>query len=148
MDPRRTGGPRAAPGQTAVVKTIKNSEWTQFLERFWDCQPAARGRSPRHQDRLVVAAADDGGGASGGPRFNSFATSTSLLPARARKMRCYGSATQYTVGVVFGLPTDFASAGEEDRAVEETETWAWHAGYAAKVSRFSVNEREMFGVIQ
>ena len=50
-------------------------------------------------------------------------------------MRCYGSVTQYTVGLVFGLPPrpmDDDQEKEEDRVVKETETWAWPAGYAAK----------------
>jgi len=115
--------------QTAVVKTIKNTEWTQFLERFWNCQAATRGRSPRHQDAMMTDKEDPY------TQFNSFVTSTSLLPDSGRKMRCFGSTTQYTVGVVFGLPTNWKSSAEEDRVVEETETWAWPAGYAAKVGK-------------
>lgn len=51
-------------------------------------------------------------------------------------MRCYGSVTQYPVGVVFGLPH---TTKDEDRMVQETETWAWPAGYAAK-TEFNMNE--------
>ena len=51
-------------------------------------------------------------------------------------MRCYGSVTQYPVGVVFGLPN---TTNDEDRMVQETETWAWPAGYAAK-TEFNMNE--------
>ena len=107
--------------QTGVVKTIKNSEWPVFLQRFLRCQTKVRGRSQMHQDKQV------------GNGFNSFVTSTSLLPSNGQKMRCFGSTTQYTTGVIFPLPTGFASSKEEDEEVERTETWAWPAGYAAKV---------------
>lgn len=116
--------------QTAVVKTIKNTEWKQFLERFETTKTNAQGRSVHHRD---VKTPDS--------HFNSFVTSTSLLPANAKKMRCYGSTSQYTVGVVFALPDTFASAEEEDKIAFETETWAWPAGYAAKVRAMEQSNR-------
>ena len=104
--------------QTAVVKTIKNCEWATFLQRFLHSESNVRGRSPQHQDQMHGI-------------FNSFVTSTSLLPSNGLKMRCYGSTIQYTTGVVFALPTQLDN--DEDKEVERTETWAWPAGYAAKV---------------
>lgn len=115
--------------QQAVVKTIKNSEWPGLLQRFLHCQPRQRGRDEQHQDRM-------GEGSS----FNSFVTSTSLLPPNGLKMRCYGSNTQYTTGIVFALPTNFSSQQQEAEEVEQTETWAWPAGYAAK-TEFNVDGR-------
>lgn len=112
--------------QTAVVKTIKNSEWSIFLQRFTRSegrQPGA-SRNVHHQDRL-----DDASG------LNSFVTSTSILPPNGCKMRCYGSTSQYTTGVVFALPT-FENNMIEDSEVKRTDTWAWPAGYAAKVRTY------------
>ena len=39
-------------------------------------------------------------------KWNSFVTSTSLLPPFGQKMRAYGSSHQYTVGFLFQLPTE------------------------------------------
>lgn len=109
--------------QKACVKTIKNSEWPSFLKRFL-------APKPQHVFRHAPSQHDDIGPRSGFP-FNSFVTSTSLLPEGGKKMRCYGSNHAYTVGVVFALP-DMDEAFEEE-AQNETETWSWPAGYAAKV---------------
>lgn len=110
--------------QRAAVKTIKNSEWAAFLKRFLRPDTTVRGRSPQNRDRP-------------GPHFNSFVTSTSLLPQSGKRMRCYGSTTQYTTGLVFGMP-HHDNADREDEIAEETDTWSWHAGYAAK-TEFNVN---------
>jgi hypothetical protein len=111
--------------QTAVVKTIKNTEWPMFLQRFIRSEGRQTGtsRNVLHRDHL-----DDVSG------FNSFVTSTSILPPSGRKMRCYGSTNQYTTGVVFALPT-FENNMMEDSEVKRTDTWAWPAGYAAKVRK-------------
>ena len=113
--------------QKCVVKTIKNSEWPTFLKRFQTPKQQfgvqQKNAPTQHND---IAPSD-----STSP-FNSFVTSTSLLPAAGRKMRCYGSNTAYNVGVVFALPT-FESELEEEQAQKDTQTWSWPAGYAAKV---------------
>jgi hypothetical protein len=100
--------------QMAVVKTIKNSEWSTFLRKF------------------VVE--------------RSFRTSTSLLPPSGQKMRCFGSTKEYTVGVVFALPTVgdseeavYATLEEEQDEINRTQTWCWPSGYAAK-TEFNVDK--------
>jgi hypothetical protein len=104
--------------QRAVVKTLKNSDWTAFLHRFhYSHEPHYRG--PHCHDD--IAAHDD-------YHFNSFVTSTTLLPEFGKKMRCYGSLNEYSTGVVFALPSD----SSEDDTVARTQTWAWPSGYSAK----------------
>ena len=71
--------------------------------------------------------------------FNSFVTSTTLLPENGLKMRCYGSTKEYTTGVVFALPTCYEGE-KEDIAVSQTNTWAWPSGYAAK-TEFNIDSR-------
>lgn len=105
--------------QRACVKTIKNTDWTAFLQRFIYSQ-LSHPRSIHHDIAPL-----------GDHRFNSFVTSTSLLPSEGKKMRCFGSTSQYTVGCVFALPK-FASDEEEAAEAEATNTWSWPAGYSAK----------------
>jgi hypothetical protein len=107
--------------QHAVVKTIKNSDWTPFLHRF---KTAGRPKGRYPDDHNDIAA-------HGTFPFNSYVTSTTLLPAGCRKMRSYGAPTVYTTGVVFGLP-DFNDKEKEDAMVEQTRTWSWPSGYSAK----------------
>ena len=115
--------------QRAVVKTIKNDDWTAFLQRFLYTQTKFDGVNQAHAD---IAPETE-------HQFNSFVTSTTLLPQGGKKMRCYGSTTSYTVGVVFALP-EFKTSQEEDEAAERTLTWAWPAGYSAK-TEFNRNSR-------
>lgn len=106
--------------QKAAVKTIKNSEWKTFLQRF-ETPVALHPRWPKeHADRKTG-------------KLNSFVTSTSLLPTNGLRMRCFGSVGLYTVGVVFGLP-------ESDEAASTTQTWSWPAGYSAK-TEFNIDSR-------
>ena len=106
--------------QRCVVKTVKNVDWTDFLDRF-HVPHKSRGRYPDELDD-IPATADF--------HFNSFVTSTTLLPESGQKMRCFGSPNQYTVGVVFALPSEYANAGAEDEAAARTNTWSWPAGYS------------------
>jgi hypothetical protein len=115
--------------QQAVVKTIKNSEWTAFLRRFHTPHPPRTRYPDTHND--VPASGED--------LFNSFVTSTSLLPPGGRKMRCYGNPGNYTTGVIFALPK-FSSEAAEMEAVETTRTWAWPSGYSAK-TEFNIGDR-------
>jgi hypothetical protein len=107
--------------QQCVVKTIKNTEWTQFLQRFRTQQSLKHNFPTTHDDRAPCDSYP----------YNSFYTSTSLLPPSGKKMRCYGSPTQYTVGVVFELPAVHDTLLESE-SITRTETWAWPAGYSAK----------------
>ncbi|GAX27496.1 hypothetical protein FisN_23Hh036 [Fistulifera solaris] len=107
--------------QQCVVKTIKNTEWTQFLQRFRTPQLSKHNFPTAHDDRAPHDSY----------LYNSFYSSTSLLPPSGKKMRCYGSPTQYTVGVVFELPS-FQDTLLENDSITRTETWAWPAGYSAK----------------
>ena len=115
--------------QQCAVKTIKNSEWTAFLKRFRKSEKQNRRMLPQHCDIPP----------DGEHPFNSFLTSTSVLPTGGRKMRCFGSTTQYTVGVVFELPV-FNTLEEEDNHVKASHTWAWPSGYSAK-TEFNIDNR-------
>jgi hypothetical protein len=97
--------------QCAVVKTIKNNDWTDFLHRFKTPHPP-KGQYPDGHNDIP---------AHGDCKFNSFVTSTTLLPAGAKKMRCYGAAAVYTSGIVFALPK-FPDTEAENKAVERTRT--------------------------
>lgn len=97
--------------QHAVVKTIKNNDWTDFLHRFKTPHPP-KGRYPDDHNDIP---------ANGDYTFNCFVTSTSLLPAGAKKMRCYGAAAVYTSGIVFALPK-YEDTEAENKVVETTRT--------------------------
>lgn len=56
--------------QRAVVKTIKNCDWTSFLQRFWKAQKIHHHFPDIHDD--CPSTEED-------KPFNSFVTSTSLL---------------------------------------------------------------------
>jgi hypothetical protein len=115
--------------QQAVVKTIKNNDWTDFLHRFktphkpQSRYPDSHNDIPAHEKY----------------HFNSFVTSTSILPPGGKKMRAYGAANVYTTGVVFGLP-EFSSSDEEDEAAEKSRSWTWPSGYSAK-TEFNIDTR-------
>jgi hypothetical protein len=114
--------------QMACVKTIKNSEWPSFLNRF---------QTPKKQTGFHFPSEHDDIGPHDGFPFNSFVTSTSLLPSLGQKMRCFGSLQSYPIGAVFGLPE---KNNVEDQIAEETLTWAWPAGYAAK-TEFNIDNK-------
>ncbi|CAJ1934304.1 unnamed protein product [Cylindrotheca closterium] len=115
--------------QCAVVKTIKNNDWTDFLHRFKSPHPP-KGQYPDDHNDIPP---------NGDYKFNSFVTSTTLLPAGGKKMRCYGAAAVYTSGIVFALPK-FPDAEAENKKVESTRTWSWPSGYSAK-TEFNVDSR-------
>jgi len=115
--------------EKAVVKTVRNQDWTSFLTKF---KPEGKGeRLPGPGESRKKA--DDPNG-DGGERFvfNSFVTSTSLLPSCAKKMRCFGSTNEYATGAVFALPSSFPNDASEDHAAKRTRTWSWPSGYSAK----------------
>jgi hypothetical protein len=117
--------------QKAVVKTIKNADWTDFLHRF---RLPKQGRNSRYHD-----AHDDIGPSDARFPFTSFVTSTSLLPPFGKKMRCFGASEVYTTGVVFALPS-YDTPEQEAEAAERTHTWSWPAGYSAK-TEFNIDSR-------
>eukprot|EP00980_Cylindrotheca_fusiformis_P025597 scaffold14198_cov107-Cylindrotheca_fusiformis.AAC.2 len=121
--------------QQACVKTIKNPEWPSFLERFQ--RPLCRQHHHRYPTQHEDIPPCKGEEEEGFP-FNSFVTSTSLLPEEGKKMRCYGSLHAYPVGVVFALPT-FSSPEQEEDVAQRTKTWSWPAGYAAK-TEFNIDD--------
>ena len=114
--------------QRAVVKTIKNSDWTDFLHRFRTAH-VSNSNYPNAHDDIPPHHSDDDENRMF--EFNSFVTSTTLLPQGGKKMRCYGAPTLYTTGVVFALP-HYDSPQDEEQAIEESQTWSWPAGYSAK----------------
>ena len=129
--------------QACAVKTIQNNEWGAFLHRF-TCPEPKRGRAPNEHDDIgpddhVVNDALPSHTTQFHP-YNSFVTSTTLLPPYGKKMRCFGSTSQYTVGVVFGLPEDYGTDETEDEAAARTQTWSWPAGYSAK-TEFNIDGR-------
>lgn len=115
--------------QRGVVKTIKNSDWTAFLRRFQTAHPSNSKYPDCHSD---IAPHDEF-------PFNSFVTSTTVLPPMGRKMRCFGAAAVYTTGVVFALP-EYPSSDAESEAATATRTWSWPAGYSAK-TEFNIDSR-------
>ncbi len=119
--------------ERAVVKTIKNSDWTSFLKKFQptddgiiqhEAHPS--GNNHQHINHLKDAHRDESGFS-----FHSFVTSTTLLPPCGKKMRCYGSVREYNVGVVFAMP-DHKDDKEEAEKAKLTKTWSWPSGYSAK----------------
>jgi hypothetical protein len=124
--------------QRCTVKTIKNEDWSSFLQRFMVANPRTH-RAPAEHDDIPPDPAHH-------YPFNSFVTSTSLLPTNGLRMRCYGSTNQYTVGVVFALPsydhctTKESAAEEEDADTKRTQTWSWPSGYSAK-TEFNIDGR-------
>ena len=138
--------------QQALVKTIKNVEWTPFLHRFQipnerrqHCNlPTEHDDIPAHNND-----GDDEHSHSSSIMypFNSFVTSCSLLPPFGKKMRAYGSPTTYTAGIVFALPQhhvlDTSKSHmviSEDEAATINKTWSWPAGYSAK-TEFNIDGR-------
>lgn len=111
--------------QQACVKTIKNTDWTAFLDRFSNPHAHHLNQPQVHDDKAPEGEDSD-------YPFTSFVSSTSLLPRGGMKMRCFGSVGQYAVGVVFALPKAYPNGQTEHEACEETETWSWEAGYSAK----------------
>ena len=121
----------------AVVKTTKNSDWAAFLGRFSVPVVDRRLDRSKHEDRPPSKSDENGASPY---KFNSFVTSTTLLPAYGEKMRCYGSTNQYTAGVIFILPRSYPDGDTEEDAVKRTRTWAWPAGYSAK-TEFNIDHR-------
>ena len=123
--------------QKACVKTLRNCDWTPFLQRF--LAPVAmvhqNRRAQKHNKHDDIPPHDN-------YPFNSFMTSTTLLPENGKKMRAFGSTNEYTIGAVFALPTDYDSGETETQVVKRTKTWAWPSGYAAK-TEFNIDNHEM-----
>ena len=124
--------------EQAVVKTIRNADWSAFLQKFKPAEGDGAGKREHHpaerkqnKYRPKMSEVDS--------PFNSFVTSTSLLPSCAKKMRCFGSTSEYAVGVVFALPTVFPHDATEDDAAKRTLTWSWPSGYSAK-TEFNIDD--------
>ena len=118
--------------QRAVVKTIKNTEWTSFLHRFQIPKAHQESCLPLHRDKAPYE----------GHPFNSFLTSCSLLPPYGQKMRAYGSPNTFTAGVVFALPERHYSGDDnailEGEAAEETRTYFCSFGNKGETRSFSI----------
>ena len=118
--------------EKAVVKTVRNQDWTSFLNKFKPEGSEGKGeRLPGPGERRNKADDSNGDDSERFP-FNSFVTSTSLLPSCAKKMRCFGSTNEYATGAVFALPSSFPNDASEDDAAKRTRTWSWPSGYSAK----------------
>jgi len=115
--------------QQCVVKTVKNIDWSHLLHRFQYASQTSDKVLELHKD---IPPAES-------HHTNAFLTSTSLLPTKGLKMRCFGARSAYTVGLLFELPT-FDSEEQESLACRSTETWAWPAGYSAK-TEFNIDGR-------
>ena len=122
--------------QKCVVKTVRNADWTAFLEKF-SVKDGDKGKHFYHpaDHRCRVEKKRLQEVEKRNASFHSFVTSTSLLPSCGVKMRCYGSTKEFTTGVVFALPTFLPKNDEkadEDAAAKKTKTWSWPSGYSAK----------------
>jgi len=134
-------------GQQAAVKTIKNTDWTQFLHRFKFPRNPLNGEEYRNkQDDIGPHCFQnienekfcDNISSCDFP-YNSFVTSTTLLPSGGIKMRAYGTTSNYTTGVVFAIPK-FKNEKLEEEAAKTTNTWSWPSGYSAK-TEFNIDRR-------
>jgi len=127
--------------QQATVKTIKNTDWTPFLHRFKIAKdpPNEEYRNKRDDIRPHHIEGTEDRRGSGDFPYNSFVTSTSLLPSGGVKMRSYGTTSNYTTGIVFALPT-FENDEQEEEAARNTNTWSWPSGYSAK-TEFNIDRR-------
>jgi hypothetical protein len=127
--------------ERAVVKTIRNQDWTSFLNKFKPEGVEGKGEhlpAPWELRKKDEPIGDSVRGVE--YPFNSFVTSTSLLPSCAKKMRCFGSTNEYATGAVFALPTSFPNDASEDDAAKRTRTWSWPSGYSAK-TEFNIDHR-------
>jgi len=102
--------------EQCVVKTIRNQDWSEFLQRF----KKVNSDSILSMDNLP---------------YNTFKTSTSLLPSGGFKMRCYGSSREYSHGVIFALPESNQTISDTDRS----DPWCWPSGYSAK-TEFNIDD--------
>jgi len=119
--------------QRATVKTLKNTDWSQFLHRFKVPREPLNGEEHRNKRDDIphhLQENESGSGVCDFP-YNSFVTSTTLLPSGGVKMRAYGTTSSYTTGVVFSMPK-FDNEQEEEEAAKITNTWSWPSGYSAK----------------
>lgn len=120
--------------QRATVKTLKNTDWSQFLHRFKVPREPLKGEERRNKRDDIgphhLQENESGSGVCDFP-YNSFVTSTTLLPSGGVKMRAYGTTSSYTTGVVFSMPK-FDNEQEEEEAAKITNTWSWPSGYSAK----------------
>ncbi|KAL7540184.1 hypothetical protein ACHAXR_010591 [Thalassiosira sp. AJA248-18] len=117
--------------EQAVVKTIRNADWTAFLQKFKPSEEGGAGTHEHHPGHRKEREPNTKESELGYP-FNSFVTSTSILPSCAKKMRCFGSTNEYAIGVVFALPQAFPEDDSEGDAAKRTRTWSWPSGYSAK----------------
>ena len=129
--------------QRGTIKTIKNSDWTPFLHRFKIPRDPPNGEEYRNKRDDVgphhIEENENEPRISGDFPYNSFVTSTTLLPSGGIKMRAYGTNSSYTTGVVFSMPT-FENTQLEQEAAQNTNTWSWPSGYSAK-TEFNIDRR-------
>lgn len=73
--------------EQAVVKTVRNADWTAFLQKFRPEEEGGFGRHECHPSHRTHHGGSGGGISDMNYPFNSFVTSTSLLPSFGKKMR-------------------------------------------------------------
>jgi len=128
--------------QKATIKTIKNTDWTSFLHRFKIPRDPMNGEEYRNKRDDIGPHHDtdcDGSSDSGDFPYNSFVTSTTMLPSGGIKMRAYGTTSNYTTGAVFAIPK-FENDQLEEEAAKITNAWSWPSGYSAK-TEFNIDQR-------
>jgi len=126
--------------ERAVVKTIRNADWTAFFQKFKPSEEGKSGTHDHHPGQTKKKSKEKTKNIRE-YRYNSFVSSTSILPSCAKKMRCFGSTNEYAIGVVFALPQAFPDDdGSEDEAAKRTRTWSWPSGYSAK-TEFNIDHR-------
>jgi hypothetical protein len=78
--------------EQAVVKTIRNADWTAFLQKFKPEEEGAWGKHEHHPSRRTHHGESGGDISDMKYPYNSFVTSTSLLPSCGKKMRKFDTA--------------------------------------------------------
>ena len=92
--------------EQAAVKTIRNADWTSFLQKFKPSEEGGGGQREYHPAQIKQNNANAKASGVEYP-FNSFVTSTSLLPSCAKKMRKFCLIWAYIYHIVNKLSPTF-----------------------------------------
>ena len=108
----------------AIQETVRYSDLSDFLSRFKKSSSSSLEENVGSQEPQKNL------------KISVFRTSVSLLPPHGRKMRAYGSMTEFSSGFIFELP---ATSKQEDQDVIQSSTWVWPSGYSAK-TEFNIDD--------
>lgn len=116
LNPREQQIVRLLQNQTAVVKTVKNSEWSTFLHKF------VTEKSFRTSTSLLPP---------NGQKMRCFGSTKEYTVGVVFALPKVGSSSDAA----------YANDQEEQDEIERTNTWCWPSGYAAK-TEFNVDKYE------